>query len=33
MDLNEIEGLTQSVTDNLILIEKAGMKEAVKSVL
>ncbi|APF23462.1 tagaturonate reductase [Clostridium butyricum] len=33
MDLNEIEGLTQAVTDNLILIEKAGMKEAVKSVL
>ena len=33
MDLNEIEGLTQSVTDNLILNEKAGMKEAVKSVL
>ncbi|MFR2889614.1 MAG: tagaturonate reductase [Clostridium butyricum] len=33
MDLNEIEGLTQVVTDNLILIEKAGMKEAVKSVL
>ena len=33
MDLNEIEGLTQSVTDNLILIEKVGMKEAVKSVL
>lgn len=33
MDLNEIEGLTQAVTDNLILIEKVGMKEAVKSVL
>lgn len=33
IDLNEIEGLTQAVTDNLILIEKAGMKEAVKSVL
>lgn len=33
MDLNEIESLTQAVTDNLILIEKAGMKEAVKSVL
>lgn len=33
MDLNEIDGLTQAVTDNLILIEKVGMKEAVKSVL
>ena len=33
MDLSEIEGLTQAVTDNLILIEKVGMKEAVKSVL
>lgn len=33
MDLNEIEDLTQAVTDNLILIEKVGMKEAVKSVL
>ena len=33
MDLNEIEGLTEAVTKNLALIEKLGMKEAVKSVL
>ena len=33
MDLNEIEGLTDAVTEDLALIEKLGMKEAVKSVL
>lgn len=33
MDLNEIEGLTDAATKNLALIEKLGMKEAVKSLL
>ena len=33
MDLNEVAGLTDAVTKNLVLIEKVGMVEAVKSVL
>lgn len=33
MDLNTVEGLTEAVTKNLILIESVGMKEAVKEVL
>ncbi|KHD37554.1 altronate oxidoreductase [Clostridium acetobutylicum] len=33
MNLNELEGLTDAVTENLIKIDKLGMKEAVKSVM
>jgi len=33
MDLNKVEGLTEAVTEKLILIEKNGIKEAVKSVM
>ncbi|URZ01730.1 tagaturonate reductase [Clostridium felsineum] len=33
MNLNNVEGLTDAVTENLIKIDKLGMKEAVKSVM
>jgi tagaturonate reductase len=33
MNLNEIKGLTDAVTENLIKIEKLGIKEALKSVM
>ncbi|MCB2290582.1 tagaturonate reductase [Clostridium sp. CS001] len=33
MDLNEVKGLTQAVTDYLINIEKLGIQEALKEVL
>lgn len=33
MNLNEVEGLTEAVTENLIKIEKEGIKEALKSVM
>ncbi|MBU3075778.1 tagaturonate reductase [Clostridium estertheticum] len=33
MDLNEVKGLTEAVTHNLLNIEKIGIKEAIKEVL